>query len=287
MAEKAVGETAPGTAICRMIETYQPEESRICNDTFAQNLIPPVYRVMLRSKSMRDFTVEKTEAVGFGIYGAQVCRTRCIDDAVRQHLAADLKQVVILGAGLDSRPYRLPGMEKVAVFEVDLPFVQEAKKKRIRKTLGELPHNVTFIPIDFSSQDLETALAASTYDPDIATIFIWEGVTQYLAEEDVRSMLSFVGKTKKGGVLIFTYVLRSIIERRTQEAEQLMDFMDQQGSPWYFGLNPDELPAYLKPFHLKVLSDYGARDFEEKYLKPLGRELALTEAEHTVQVLIK
>jgi methyltransferase (TIGR00027 family) len=286
MSKKAVGGTALGAAICRLIEAYQPEATRICTDTLAKELIPPIYHIMLQSASMRNFTVEKTEAVAAGIYGAQVCRTRCIDEAVSRHLAAGMKQLVILGAGLDSRAYRLPGMEKVSVFEVDLPYVQAAKKKRIIKTLGQLLPNATYLPIDFSSQDLAEVLAVSDFDAAVPAIFIWEGVMQYLLEEDVRRTLTFIGNAQQGSVLLFTYVLRSIIQRQSPAAERLMDTMQDQGSPWYFGLDPAKLDEYLKPFHLKVLSDCGAREYKEKYLKPIGRELTLPETEHTVEAVV-
>jgi methyltransferase (TIGR00027 family) len=287
MSKNAVGSTALGAAVCRLMETYQPEEIRICNDFLAADLIPPVYRLLMQSSAMRNFTLEKTEAVGAGIYGAQVCRTRCIDDAVSRRLAAGTRQLVILGAGLDSRAYRLPGADKVAVFELDLPFVQAGKKKRVQKILGSLPQNVTYLPIDFASQDPAQVLAASRYDPAIPTIFIWEGVTQYLNEAEVRRTLSFIGAAPKGSVLVFTYVISSIIERKTPEAEKLMDTLRDQGSPWYFGLEPAGVPDYLKAFHLKVISDFGAKEYAAHYVKPLGRDLTLAEAEHTVESVIE
>jgi hypothetical protein len=91
--------TAIGTAICRLIEEYQPEEIRVCHDTLAKAMILPFYRFIYRFPFIRDFTIKKMEEVAVGIYGAQVCRTRCIDDSVERYLPNGFSQVIILGAG--------------------------------------------------------------------------------------------------------------------------------------------------------------------------------------------
>ena len=124
MAKKpGVGSTATGAAVCRLIEQYQPEKARLFNDPVAKHLLGPV-GMLMGLGFMRNFLVKQMEAIMPGLYGAQVCRTRFIDDAVNASLAKGIGQLVILGAGLDSRPYRLAGMERVKVFEVDLPPVQ-------------------------------------------------------------------------------------------------------------------------------------------------------------------
>jgi methyltransferase (TIGR00027 family) len=195
--------------------------------------------------------------------------------------------MVILGAGLDTRPYRLAGIEHVQVLEVDLPAVQNNKKKTIQKYLGRLPEKVSFIPIDFDTQTLEAVFNGTGYDPSRPAVFIWEGVTQYITEDAVQRTLAFVGKSAPGSVLLFTYVLKSIIERRSDipGAEHIMDVVSKQ-SPWIFGLEPASLSAYLKPFHLSLIADVGNADYQEKYLKPLGRKLVVSECERVVHAIV-
>ncbi len=158
MAKQTVGRTALGAAICRLIEQYQPEQARLFYDPVVRELVGAPVRFLMQFAFMRDFTVKQTDAVAAGIYGAQICRTRYIDDAIRAALSQGIGQLVILGAGFDTRPYRLPGIESVKVFEVDLPSVQNDKKNRIRKHLGRLPDYVTFIPIDLSTQTLSSGV---------------------------------------------------------------------------------------------------------------------------------
>ena len=82
MAKQTVSRTALGTAICRLIEQYQPEKTRLFNDPVVRQLVGAPIRVMMQFASMRNFTIKQTDAVAEGIYGTQICRTRYIDDAV-------------------------------------------------------------------------------------------------------------------------------------------------------------------------------------------------------------
>lgn len=119
-------------------------------------------------------------------------------------------------------------------------------------------------------------------------IFVWEGVTQYLLEEAVRRTLAFVGKSAPGSILVFTYVLKSIIERRSDiaGADKMMDVVAKNNAPWLFGLEPSRIPSYLSPFHLHVIADVGNAEYQARYLKPLGRKLVVSEGERIVQARV-
>jgi methyltransferase (TIGR00027 family) len=288
MAKQTVSRTALGAAICRLIEQYQPEKTRLFYDPVAKELVGGSVRILMKFASMRNFTMKQTDAVAKGIYGVQICRTRYIDDVVQAAISQGIKQLVILGAGYDTRPYRLPEMESVKVFEVDLPAVQDDKKKKLQKYLGRLPEHVTFIPIDFDTQTLETVFTGTAFDPSMPAIFIWEGVTQYISEEAVRQTLAFVGKSAPGSIIVFTYVLKSIIERHSDipGANHMMDVVARQ-SPWVFGLEPSGIQDFLKPYGLTVIAEVGNSDYQGKYLKPVERNLVVFEGERIIHAAIK
>jgi methyltransferase (TIGR00027 family) len=287
MARETVSRTALGAAICRLIEQYQPEETRLFSDPLAGELVGAPIRWLMRLPAVRNLTVKQTDAVATGIYGAQICRTRFIDDAVRAALSRGIRQLVILGAGLDTRPYRLPGIQRVKVFEIDLPSVQDAKKKRIRNYIGRLPDHVAFIPIDFDTQSLESVLDGTAFDPSRPAIFVWEGVTQYIMEDAVTQILRFIGKCAPGSIVAFTYVLKSVIERRSaiEGADHMMDVVAKQ-TPWVFGLEPSRVADFLKPFHLPLTAHVGAAEYEERYLKPVNRKLAVFEGERVAEATV-
>jgi methyltransferase (TIGR00027 family) len=270
-----------------LIEQYQPEEIRLFSDSVIQYLVGDRYRAMMQLPTMRILTLQQTEFSTKGIVGALICRTRYIDDVVQTAVSKGIEQLVILGAGLDTRPYRLPGMENMKVFEVDLPSVQNDKIKNIQKHLGQLPENISFMPIDFDKQTLDSAFTGTAFNPSRPAVFIWEGVTQYISEEAVRQTLAFVGKSAPGSMIVFTYILKSVIERRSdiRNANKWMDVVAEK-APWIFGLEPSGIQAYLKPFHLSLLADVGKVDYQKKYLQPIKRNLTIFEGERIVQAVV-
>jgi methyltransferase (TIGR00027 family) len=279
MAKSTVSHTALGAGVCRLIEQYQPDGVGLFDDPVIADLIGQPIKGMMNFASLRSFTVQQTESVAVGIYGAQVCRTRYIDQVVLSGLEQSIKQVVILGAGLDSRAYRLPGIEQARVYELDLPAAQQKKRQKLEKHFGQLPDQVTFLSIDFEEQSLDQVFDASTFDRTRPAVFVWEAVTQYLSEQAVRNTLSFVGKSAPGSLLVFTYVLRSIVEGRSDIISPATLAQIARDSPWIFGLEPAELEDYLQPFHLTLVEDVGNAYYQEHYLKPVGRKLVVSEGE--------
>ncbi|MBO0790902.1 MAG: class I SAM-dependent methyltransferase [Ktedonobacteraceae bacterium] len=288
MANQRVSNTALGAATCRLIEQYQPESTRLFYDPLVKDLVGTPIRVMMQLKSMRNLAIQQMDAITPGIYGVQISRTCFIDDAVRDALSRGIEQVVILGAGLDTRPYRLAGMEHARVFEVDLPSVQEAKKRKLYKHFGQLPQQVTFLPIDFDTQSLEAVFSGTSFDPARPAIFVWEGVTQYLSEEAVRRTLAFVGTSAPGSIIVFTYVLQSFVQRHSDipGAEKMMDMVAKRGAPWLFGLEPSGVASYLAPFHLRLTADVGSAEHQARYFKPMSRELVVSEVERVAQAIV-
>jgi methyltransferase (TIGR00027 family) len=109
------------------------------------------------------------------VNGFLMARERYIDDVLQNFLNEGLQQLVILGAGYDSRAYRfdLPG--RVKTFEVDHPVTQADKLKRVQRVFGKIPEHVTYIPVDFNTQTLSERLLSSGYGPGLISLFIWQG----------------------------------------------------------------------------------------------------------------
>ena len=122
-------------------------------------------------------------------------RTVTIDAAVR---AAGNPQVVVLGAGLDGRAWRMPELREATVFEVDHPDSQRDKRARI-PGLAQEAREVRFVPVDFTRDRLDDALAAAGHDPALPTTWIWEGVVMYLTPPDVEATLAVVEKRSAPG----------------------------------------------------------------------------------------
>ncbi|MFC9994159.1 class I SAM-dependent methyltransferase [Nocardia sp. NPDC127526] len=131
-----------------------------------------------------------------------VPRTVAIDEAV---VEAGNPQLVVLGAGLDARAWRMPGLAATAVFEVDHPASQADKKARLGG-LEPIAKSVAFVPVDFGRDALGDALEASGHQPDLPTTWIWEGVMPYLTQSEVERTLDIIDRrSAPGSRLIATY----------------------------------------------------------------------------------
>jgi methyltransferase (TIGR00027 family) len=169
-----------------------------------------------------------------------VVRTVTVDDAVR---AAGAAQLVILGAGLDGRAWRMEELRNVLVFEVDHPDSQREKQARVGK-LERFARELRFVPVDFTHDSLDAALATAGHDPARATTWIWEGVVMYLPQAAIDATLDVVQKrSAPGSRIIVVYhspaailnlvslVLRVVGEplRSAFSAEQMRELLARFG----------------------------------------------------------
>ncbi len=234
--------TAEGIAIVRAVEAQRPPAERLCDDPLARRLVSPVLYWLFRPF----YGVKARSAPGVAEF--LPLRRRYMDDFLKACLGQGLEQLVILGAGLDSRAYRIPGLEgHVRVFEVDHPASQAVKVRRVRKVFARLLGHVTYVAVDFAEQTLAQRLLASGYDPRLKTLTIWEGVTPYLEPEAVDATLAFVaGSSPPGSWLIFDYIYASALRRDSGRPEVATMRRQQRfsGEGLVFGLEPGEKEIY-------------------------------------------
>ncbi len=209
--------TAIGIAIVRGIESEKPAADRICYDPYARQFVNGALYHFVKFFDRLGYSEKR----GPGVMGFLTVRERHIDEYLKTCLANGVQQVVILGAGYDSRAYRFDEFKRgVKVFEVDHPATQQAKMKRLLKVFGTIPSHVTYVPIDFNTQTLEQRLPACGYAEGAKTLFIWQGVTQYLTLEAVESTLGFVVKhSAPGSSIIFDYMYTSLLDGTVQHGE--------------------------------------------------------------------
>ena len=170
--------------------------------------------------------------------GLMILRTRFIDDALKRAIENGATQIVILGAGFDSRAYRFRDLLKhVEVIEVDARPTQEYKKRRIQDTLGEHPPNLTYVSIDFARENIGEALKSAGFRQDTKTFYIWEGVSMYLTEKSVRDTLQMVASHSAPGTSIVLDYANSLgIEITRQIPQGPIGIAGSWGEPWIFGV---------------------------------------------------
>ena len=218
---------------------------------------------------------QRMQTPGASVFLVVTARTKHIDSTLEADLDRGVRQVVILGAGFDTRAYRMSDRHpSVRFFEVDSPATQETKKQRVAHALSELPAQVVYVPIDFQTQSLEEQLSGAGFQADQPTFFVWEGVTMYLTEEAVNATLEFVGRhTAHGSSIIFDYALASVINgtypgppAQQAAAKRALENLAAMGEPWLFGA-PDEGAKELVERHgFELVSDLRFRPLFEQYL---------------------
>src|SRR4051812_34849821 len=253
--------TAETMALQRALESRRPVGSRLFVDPYADAFLRPSLRVLAAAGGVpglrRLASGLYDAATGPGPRPSAVVRTRVIDDAVT---AAQAEQCVLLGAGYDTRAHRLPALASVRVFEVDHPRTQEAKR-RVVAGLGVSGAHVTYVPVDFEHDDLATSLADAGFAREADTVFVWEGVTNYLTPEAVDGTLATI-RNLAPGTLIVTYVDKRALgpDSPFPEAERWVRAVAKVGEPWTFGLHPDEVVGFMADRGFRVTRDVSTLD---------------------------
>jgi methyltransferase (TIGR00027 family) len=217
-----------------------------------------------------------------GYYYFQVVRTKHYDAVLLEQLRAGVSQVVLLGAGYDTRPYRFRDeLSQVRVLELDFPSTQERKRERCRQErLAEPSPLHTYQPIDFNRQSIADRLVDSPYDPEARTLFIWEGVCMYLEANTVNAVLEFIRtKSGAGSSVAFDYVYRRALEgdRSAYGAAQSFKIAAESGEPYRFGLDPEEVEMYLQSRGLQVQSHLTGPELQRAYLGSSSKDYRVWE----------
>jgi methyltransferase (TIGR00027 family) len=188
-------------------------------------------------------------------------RTAAIDDAVRDAAAP---QVVILGAGLDGRAWRMPELASSVVFEVDHPDSQRDKRARIG-ALAPAAREIRFLAVDFARDSLDTALAQAGHVATERTMWVWEGVVMYLTPENVEATLAVIARrSAPGSRLSITYAAPARILRLVGLIVRLI------GEPFRSAFTREAMAALLAKHGFRVLGDDNIPELGAKRSPVLG-----------------
>jgi methyltransferase (TIGR00027 family) len=269
--------TAEQNALFRAIESARPPDGRLFEDPLAQHFLtwPLTLVARLAASSLGQFVPWYIDRRWPGVRTSVVARTRLNDDAILAALAEPTEQFVILGAGFDSRAYRLPELRALTVFEIDHPSTQAAKREVLELALpGEIAH-VRFVPCDFNDVRLDTAMDAAGYRESVRTFLLWEGVTNYLTEAAVDATLRWCARAADGSRLLFTYVHRDVLTQPQAfvGTGQLFASLEKSGERLTWGIEPERLPGFLAERGLCLEIDCGAAEYRERYFGVAARAM--------------
>jgi methyltransferase (TIGR00027 family) len=194
-------------------------------------------------------------------------RTRFAEDALAAAVERDARQLVILGAGLDTYAYRGALRNSLRIFEVDHPATQAWKRRRLTEAAIPLPPGLTFAPVDFERETLAGGLDDAGFDAEQPTFFTWLGVVPYLTEEAVWSTLGFIAGLPNGAHVVFDYSdppdsltpeMRALHDKRAARVAEL-------GEPWVGYFDSDKLRAALTDLGFLSIEDLGPPQIAARY----------------------
>jgi methyltransferase (TIGR00027 family) len=284
MAE-AAAKTGIGPIATVAIEQYFPKEQRIIEDNLAYKILPAGMRAFVRlvkTESIRNWMIRSAEKDIPGVWGGLMCRKRYIDEKLADSIK-QIKAVVNLGAGFDTRAYRLPFLSDFPVWEVDQIENIKLKQARIRKVIGEIPVHIKLVAIDFDCEKINPVLESSGYSINQKTFFIMEAVTQYLTEDGIKSTFTFLSSAVTGSRLVFTYVRKDFLDgQQFYGWEKGYKKYVTKDKIWIFGMNPENWPDFLNQFGWEIIEDIDFLELHEKYVRPTRRSLASTPIERII-----
>lgn len=255
-----MSDNAAATALGPMVVVAadQHEPRPLVHDPWAAKLLPAPTRFIAAAtrwspvrRALRSATDRRID----GGWASFLCRKRYIDDQLRAAIAKGVESVVILGAGYDTRAYRLPELADIPVCEVDLPRID----------------------------DLADRLQRNGFSTERPTFYIWEAVTQYLTEAAVRQAFGYLAQAAPGSCLAFTFVRADFLAgRQSYGAERARQQFVVKDGLWRFGLNPADVGPLLAEYGWREVDQVGPAEYAARYLRPAGRDDAVSGIERAV-----
>jgi methyltransferase (TIGR00027 family) len=252
--------TAMMAAVVRGRHRLEDSPPWILDDPIALAFVGPSWRDIAAWSDAR-YSIELGRQMRAGI----AIRSRYAEHRLE---IGEFRQYVLLGAGLDSFPWRRPDLlGLLRVFEVDHPASQAWKRERMDELgLATSEHQV-FAPIDFEVESLDKGLDAAGFDWDQPTIFSWLGVIPYLTINAVETTLRIISLCQSGSEVVFEYGL----------AEPFMDDFGREfvagfssvatnvGEPLQTGWSPEEAEQVVTRCGLRVADHPSREDLVDRY----------------------
>jgi methyltransferase (TIGR00027 family) len=190
-------------------------------------------------------------------------RSRIAEDALSQAVERGIRQVVILGAGLDTFALRNPHGALIRIYEVDHPATQAWKRQCVAETQLALPPWLIFVPVDFERDDLGETLAGAGFQQSSPAFFTWLGVVPYLTEDAIGSTLDYLASIPHSEVVFdysepqqgFSEEMRELVKERTQELEKMNE-------RWVSRFEPAGMAAFLR--------SHGFSDIEDNHFEQIA-----------------
>jgi methyltransferase (TIGR00027 family) len=266
MHERLPSQTAALVAMWRALADDGFTSAHGFSDPVAKELLPPLWRGFYRrARTWLARASAERRAQVLATVDVMPLRVLAIDAELDAAVTAGCRQVVILGAGLDTRAFRLPALAGCDVFEVDHPATQAYKRRRA----GSLPRrarSLTYVTVDFEKDDLVARLAESGHRADVPTAWVWEGVVMYLSLEALRTSLAAIARSSAPGSRVIVNYHTPDGPEQTAGERRLRRFLLALVREPQIGLrSPETMRAEVTRAGLEVRHDSGTAAWAERF----------------------
>ena len=253
--ERQPSETAMTTAFCRALASKEDRKEIQGPDHLAELFLTDEAKKPLKDNTTRKWAIQNL--VTSSLYGYLLARTAYFDRIFSKHLRDNIAQIVILGAGYDTRAYRFSKqIQDTNIFEIDAHSTQRKKLAILEKSNMAFSPQVSHVSIDFKVDNIVNALVKKGYSTTAETLFIWEGVTYYLPETAVYNTLSFIkSNAPRGSTLCFDYA-----------TEKLESFNEAEPFKFWIENGKKGVESFLSPFGFKTIQYIDADEMERQFL---------------------
>lgn len=264
--------TAEAVCLFRASDQRRPPETRIVDDPYARLFLGPLFRTALTALEATGRLGELAEEYSPGLIAYVLARHRFIDDALEAALTGGrAEQVVLLGAGYDTRAHRFAHLlSGRPVFELDFPATSRRKAQIAAEKSLLLPQgSLHRVEIDFLGQRIEDVLERAGFARGAPTFFIWEGVSMYLTRSAVKATLATIRELGGPGselAMDFWYLLddHGLLAAAHRAGANLLYLL---GEPITFGIHPEDVDHFLRRIGLELIETAEPSDLEARYVK--------------------
>lgn len=230
----------------------------------------PFARLILEPEALAEADERARDPASRGIRLFMAARSRFAEDCLAVAAAEGVRQVVVLGAGLDTfglrNPYRELGL---TVFEVDQPSTQAWKRARLSGAKLREPSELVWVPVDFETDALADKLREAGFEANRPAFYIWLGVTPYLERDTVLSLLRLVACAPDASIVFdYSEPLDNYPPERRPAMAAMAERVASAGEPWITLLDPHEIHAALTAMGYAAIKDLGPGDVAARYYGP-------------------
>lgn len=260
-------------ALLRAIESNRHKNKRLLYDPYAKLFLTPRYKLvefLTRIPFMNSFARWYIDRYWTGALTCCSARTRLVDVMMVNTVQDEgINQVIMFGAGYDTRSLRLQLKQRIQFVEIDHPDFQTAKRAALGKYRGKSNKEavVNYIPVDLNNQKLDHVIPQIFQRGHYKTMFIWEGVTNNLTGPIAPKMFEYFKRFRPGTIIIFTYVDEEM--RRHPEkfigAASVTKLLQRHNEFWNFGIETDTIREFLASYNMELLHNLDTNEFRRMY----------------------